>query len=307
MATLPFDLSQLRCLVVLSETLHFGRAASRLNMTQPPLSRQIALLEQRMGVQLFERDRHSVRLLPAGHYFAREARAILQRAEEAAVQTRLAAAGELGTLTIGFTQAASYELLPRLIGLHHARFPTVSYVFRELLIEEQLRQLEAGALDVGLVRPPIDRGRLDAMVMMRDRFALALPSGDKLVGLEEVPIEALHRHAYIAWSPMARYFHQILDRLFQEAGVKPHTVVSMAQPPAILAMVRAGLGVAVVPAAMGQLGFSGVVWRRLTTAGLAPDALTLEYLLAWRRDQQAALVRRLVETAGDLSLPPPTC
>jgi DNA-binding transcriptional LysR family regulator len=307
MASLPFDLSQLRCLVVLSETLHFGRAAARLNMTQPPLSRQIALLEQRMGVRLFERDRHSVKLLPAGHYFAREARAILQRAEDAAVQTRIAAAGELGTLTIGFTQAASYELLPRLIGLHHARFPAVSYVFRELLIDEQLRQLESGALDVGLVRPPIDRGCLDAMVMMRDQFALVLPSGDELASLEEVPIEALHQRAYIAWSPMARYFHLILERLFQEAGIKPRTVVSMAQPPAILAMVRAGLGVAVVPSAMGELGFSGVVWRRLTSADLGPEALTLEYLLAWRSDHKAELVRRLVETAGDLAVAPRVC
>jgi len=304
MAALPFDLSQLRCLVALSETLHFGRAAAQLFMTQPPLSRQIALLEHRLGVQLFERDRRTVRLTPAGRYFVLEARAILQRSEEAAVQARAAAAGELGTLTVGFTQAASYELLPRLIGLHHARIPAVGYVFRELMVEEQLRLLKAGSLDVGMVRPPIDRDWLDTLLIMRDCFVLAVPSSDPLASQDDVPIQALHQRAYIAWSPIARYFHLMLDRLFQEAGVRPRTVVSMAQPPAILAMVRAGLGVAVVPAAMSTLGFSGVVLRRLTAPGLAPNALMLEYLLAWRRDNVDAMVQQLVETATHLAVEP---
>lgn len=304
MATLPFDLPQLRCLVALSETLHFGRAAARLNMTQPPLSRQIALLEQRMGVTLFERDRRTVKLTPAGRYFVHEARAILQRAEDAAMETRLAAEGELGTVTIGFTAAASYELLPRLIGLHHARYPAVSFVFKETFIEEQLRLLEAGTLDIGMVRPPVDRERLDTLTIMRDRFALAMPAGDPLARHEVVPIQALHRRAYIAWAPIAKYFHLILDRLFQEAGVRPRTVVSMAQPPAMLAMVRAGLGVAIVPAAMAALGFSGLALRPLAAPGIDPAVLSLEYMLAWRRDNREATVRRLIETAGELAVQP---
>jgi DNA-binding transcriptional LysR family regulator len=298
----PFDLQQLRCLVVLSETLHFGHAAVRLNMTQPPLSRQIALLEESMGVRLFQRDRRTVTLTSAGRYFVEEARAILQRAEDAAVQTRLAAEGEQGTLTIGFTQAASYELLPQLIGLHHARFPAVSYVFKELLIDEQLRLLEAGSLDVGMVRPPLDHERLDSLIIMRDWFTVALPAGDPLARLEEVPIQALHQRNYIAWSPIAKYFYLILDRLFQDAGVRPRTVVSMAQPPGMLAMVRAGLGLAVVPAAMGSLAFSGIVLRPLVAPGMDPAVLKLEYLLAWRRENREATVQRLIETAGELTV-----
>jgi DNA-binding transcriptional LysR family regulator len=298
----PFDLQQLRCLVVLSETLHFGRAALRLNMTQPPLSRQIALLEESMGVRLFQRDRRTVTLTSAGRYFVEEARAILQRAGEAAVQARLAAEGGHGSLTIGFTQSASYELLPHLIGLHHARFPAVSYVFKELLIDEQLRLLEAGSLDVGMVRPPLDYERLDSLMIQRDRFAVALPAGDPLASLEEVPIRALHQRNYIAWSPLAKYFFLILDRLFHDAGVRPRTVVSMAQPPGILAMVRAGLGLAVVPAAMGSLGLSGIVLRPLVAPGLDPAALKLQHLLAWRRENREPAVLRLIETAAELTV-----
>jgi DNA-binding transcriptional LysR family regulator len=302
MARLPFDLPQLRCLVVLAETLHFGRAAVRLNMTQPPLSRQIALLEASMGVLLFQRDRRTVTLTPAGRYFAEEARAILQRAGEAAEQARLSAEGRHGTLTIGFTQAASYELLPQLIGLHHARYPGVSYVFKELLIDDQLRQLEAGSLDVGIVRPPLDHERLDSLILHRDCFVVALPAGDSLACLEEVPIRALHQRNYIAWSPLAKYFFLILNRLFHDAGVRPRTVVSMAQPPGILAMVRAGLGLAVVPAAMASLGFSGIELRPLVAPGIDSSALKLQHLLAWRRENQEATVRRLIETASDLAV-----
>jgi len=304
MPALPFDLQQLRCLVALSETLHFGRAAARLNMTQPPLSRQIALLEQRMGVRLFDRDRRTVMLTPAGRHFAHEARSILQRSEDLAVETRLSAQGELGTLTIAFTQAASYELLPRLIGLHHARYPAVSFVFKELLIDEQIRLLEAGSLDIGMVRPPVDRDRLDTLTIMRDHFSLALQDSDPLVHCHVVPLQALHQRAYIAWSPIAKYFHRILDRIFEDAGVRPTTVVSVAQPPAMLAMVRAGLGVAVVPGAMGALRFNGVTLRPLVAPGQDQAALELAYLLAWRRDNREATVHRLVETARELALDP---
>jgi DNA-binding transcriptional LysR family regulator len=131
---------------------------------------------------------------------------------------------------------------------------------------------------------------------------VAMPAGDPLADHDAVPLQALHRRAYIAWAPIAKYFHLILDRLFQDAGVRPRTVVSMAQPPAILAMVRAGLGVAVVPTAMGALGFSGLVMRPLVAPGNDPRALELEYLLAWRRDNREATVRRLIETAGELAM-----
>jgi DNA-binding transcriptional LysR family regulator len=101
---------------------------------------------------------------------------------------------------------------------------------------------------------------------------------------------------------LAKYFFLILDRLFQDAGVQPRTVVSMAQPPGILAMVRAGLGLAVVPAAMGSLGFSGIVLRRLVAPGMDPAALKLQHLLAWRRENREPALQRLIETAGELTV-----
>src|SRR5690606_37391175 len=117
--------------------------------------RQIALLEERLQVKLFIRHNRSVALTSAGTFLLNEARAILHRAGEAATRTQLAANGEQGTLVIGFTSTASFELLPQLVSRHHRNYPGVSFVFNELLIEEQLRMLDEGALDVALVRPPV--------------------------------------------------------------------------------------------------------------------------------------------------------
>lgn len=300
MNPLPFDLHQLRCFVVLCDTLHFGRAAARLNMTQPPLSRQVALLEERLGVRLFDRDRRSVRITPAGRYFLPEARELLRRAEDAAAETRLAAAGVLGTLAVGFTATASYDLLPRLVGLHHARYPGVGFVFKELLIEEQLRLLGAGSLDVAIARPPVDGQRFATLTVMRDHWAIAVPSGHPLARRRTVAVKSLHGMPYIAWSPISKYFHEIQEQLLGEAGVVPQRVVAMSQPPAILAMVRAGLGLAMVPGAMAGQGLAGVALRPLATTGVDPALLALESVLTWRRDDRQATVERFLATAREL-------
>jgi len=302
MTPLPFELAELRCFVVVGETLHFGHAAARLNMTQPPLSRRIALLEQKLGVKLFERGRRSVNITPAGRYFLQEARSILRRAEDSAVETRLAAEGALGTLTIGFTSSVGYVLLPSLIALHHKRYPGMRFACKELLIDEQLRLLDSGALDIAIIRPPVDAKRFHSRTVMRDRWALALPSGHALTRRRTVPISALHEESYIAWSPAAAYAHLSLERVFEAAGVRPRPVVSMSLPPAILSMVRAGLGLALVPSAMASLGVPGVVLRPLDSEGIDPVILALDSVLAWRRDSVEATVERMIETAAELDV-----
>lgn len=302
MTPLPFDLAELRCFVVLGETLHFGHAAARLNMTQPPLSRRIALLEQKLGVQLFERGRRSVTITPAGRYFLHEARLILRRAEDSAAETRLAAEGALGTLTIGFTASVGYVLLPNLIALHQKRYPGTRFACKELLIDEQLRQLDSGALDVAIIRPPVDAERFHSRTLMRDRWALALPRGHVLARRRTVPLRALHEESYIAWSPAAAYAHLSLEQVFQAAGVRPRTVVSMSLPPAILSMVRAGIGLALVPSALASLGVPGVVLRPLDPAGIDPAILALDSVMAWRRDKVPAMVERMIDTASGLEV-----
>src|SRR5690606_25154416 len=128
-----FELSQLRCFVAVAEELHFGRAAQRLNMTQPPLSRQVQLLERILGVVLLDRTSRSVRLTPAGRSFLIEARRILRLAETASLTTRRIASGEEGRVAIGFTAASGYSFLPQLVELSRTRLPGVDLALREMV------------------------------------------------------------------------------------------------------------------------------------------------------------------------------
>src|SRR5919206_4230100 len=146
-----FDLNQLRCFVTVAEELHFGRAAARLNMTQPPLSRQIQVLEHIIDAPLLERTSRSVRLTPAGRTFLPEARRILRLAESAVASTKRIARGEAGSIAIGFTAASGYSFLPRLITASRSRFPDVDLVLKEMVTADQLEALAAHRIDVGLL------------------------------------------------------------------------------------------------------------------------------------------------------------
>src|SRR5207245_8024630 len=151
-----FELQQLRCFVIVAEELHFGRAAARLHMTQPPLSRQIQMLEHHLSTQLLERSSRSVRVTRAGRVFLAEARAIIRLAENAALSARRVAQGDAGTVTIGFTAVSGYRFLPGLIATCRKRIPDVDLALKEMVTMEQIDALGSGRLDVALLRPHFD-------------------------------------------------------------------------------------------------------------------------------------------------------
>ena len=152
-----FELSQVRCFVAVAEELHFGRAAARLNMTQPPLSRQIQILERILGVKLLQRGNRLVKLTPAGQSFLTEARLILKLTESAALLARRVAEGKAGSVNIGFTAASSYSYVPELVAVCRRQLPDVELILKEMVSGDQLKRLGAGEIDIGLLRPPIPR------------------------------------------------------------------------------------------------------------------------------------------------------
>ena len=152
-----FELSQVRCFVAVAEELHFGRAAARLNMTQPPLSRQIQILERILGVKLLQRGNRLVKLTPAGQSFLTEARLILKLTESAALLARRVAEGKAGSVNIGFTAASSYSYVPELVAACRQQLPDVELILKEMVSGDQLKRLGAGEIDIGLLRPPIPR------------------------------------------------------------------------------------------------------------------------------------------------------
>ena len=286
-----FDFSQLRCFAAVAEELHFGRAAARLNMTQPPLSRQIQVLERILDVQLLERTSRSVRLTAAGRSFLPEAQRILRLAETATHVTRQVAAGRAGVLKLGFTAASAYDFLPRLVTVLRRALPDVTLALREMVSQDQVEELLAGRIDAALVRPPVTHPDLIAVRALAEPLVAALPAGHPLAARVQLTLADLGGEPMIAYAPNeARYFNDLIQGLLAEAAVEPRIVQRLTQIHAILALVRAELGIALVPAAAERLRFEGVMFRPL----LLPAPRPAELVLAWRRDADEPLIARLV-------------
>jgi DNA-binding transcriptional LysR family regulator len=274
-----FDLSQLRCFVAVAEELHFGRAAARLNMTQPPLSRQIQILERILDAALLDRTSRTVRLTPAGRSFLPEAQHILRLADSAAAATKRIASGKGGTIKMGFTAASAYSFLPQLILHCRSQLPDVDIVLEEMVTHEQLNALTSGRIDVGLVRPPVIQPGLNCRSVAIEALVMALPCNHRLSQSEIIGLREVDTEPFIMYAPYeARYFHDLLVTQFNKAGVQPRYVQYLAQIHSILALVRAGLGLALVPASAGSLHYDGVVLR---PARISP-AKPVELHLAWQ-------------------------
>lgn len=287
-----FELSQLRCFVAAAEELHFGRAAARLNMTQPPLSRQIQLLERILGVVLLDRTSRSVRLTPAGRVFLREARRILRLAESAALTTRQVATGETGRVIIGFTAASGYGLLPDLLTLARRHLPKLDVTLREMVTDEQVEALITGRIDVGLLRPPLNRTEFEKMAVLSEPLVAALPSGDPRLEKSVLTLADFDRTPMIMYAPEgAWYFHNMLTTMFDEADVRPQAVQHMSQIHSMLALVHAGLGAALVPEAATRLRFDDVFFRPVQTSPAEP----VELYLVWRKDSDNPALKPLLE------------
>jgi DNA-binding transcriptional LysR family regulator len=280
-----FEISQLRCFVAVAEELHFSRAAERLNMTQPPLSRQIRLLEHHVGAQLLERNSRTVRLTAAGKAFFPEAARILRMADEAVFTARRAAKGEQGTLAIGFTSASGYSLLPEVVSRLRERAPGVALTLKELVSTMQVEALNGGQLDLGLMRPHPINPELDSTLIATEPLMLAIPAREAAQWPEAPTLASLHGKPFVMYSPYeARPFYQMLTERFERAGVVPDIVEHIGQVHTMLALVRAGIGAALIAEGASRLQFDGIAMRRIETE-------PVETVCTWRRDNDNPVLR----------------
>ena len=282
------ELRQLRYFVAVAEERNFTRAAERLHMTQPPLSRQIRLLEHQVGTALLERTNRVVRFTAAGKAFFPEAARILRLADEAATTARRIASGEKGSIAIGFTAAFGYGLLPELVRRLHRRAPKISLTLKEMVTSEQLEALESGQLDVGLMRPHPPHGGLQTVVLGREALMLALPAREAARWPAKPTLACLHERPFITYAPYeAGYFYQLVHSCFARAGVKPRVVEQVPQIHTMLALVGSGIGVALTPETASRLHFEGVLLRRVATKPLRP----VEMVYSYRTDNDNPILR----------------
>ncbi|KQT13293.1 LysR family transcriptional regulator [Ramlibacter sp. Leaf400] len=259
-----FDLPQLRCFVAVAEELHFGRAAERLHMTQPPLSRQIQLLEHAVGTQLLERTSRSVRLSVAGAAFLREAQAILRHAERAAELARRAASGHLGRVVMGYTAVAGYVLVPSLLNAATTAYPDIEIVLQEMVSSAQMPALAQGDIDIGLARPLGAQRGVRHQRISREPMLLALPARHPLAGRTQVRLQDLAEQPVVMYSSgEGRYFHDLIAQLLRPCEPPPRFVQHVGQTHTVLALVRGGIGLGIVPASAQHLRLENVVFRKL--------------------------------------------
>jgi DNA-binding transcriptional LysR family regulator len=233
------ETSHLRCFVAVAQELHFGRAAARLNMTQPPLSRQIQLLERALGCEVFTRNSRSVILTPAGAALLPDAQRILRLLENASKGARDVAAGRRGTVNCGFTAASAYRFLPALVGRIKVELPDASLMLREMVSKRQIAALDAGELDVGLFRPPVDRTSYQSRMVAREDLVLALPRDHHLLARSSLSWRDVDRQDMLMYDPRdAHYFYDLLASRFVQEGIFPNYVQHLTQIHTILSLVR---------------------------------------------------------------------
>lgn len=276
------EINQLRCFVAVAEELHFSRAAERLHMTQPPLSRQIQLLEHSIGLPLFVRSNRMVRLTPAGRHLLPEARAILKMAEQARHSAMRAGRGESGRVVIGFTAVAGYQYLPEMLVRLRKALPDIDLQLREMVTALQVEALEQGQIDLGLMRPSRRGETLEHRCVASESLMAAIPADHPLAASRSLHLTDFHDQSMVMYAPdEARYFHDLVNQVLHAQQVFPRHEQHVGQVHSVLALVRSGFGVAMVPESASRLHYEGIVYRPI--GGLAPTK-PVELHLVWRRD-----------------------
>ncbi|WP_448954210.1 LysR family transcriptional regulator [Labrys neptuniae] len=295
------DLRQLRYFLTVAEELHFGRAAERLAMTQPPLSQAIQGLEAELGVRLFARTKRSVALTPVGRSWLAHARRVFEEAQALPDIARRLQRGEAGLLRLAFVSTADYSLLPDMVSVFRAQFPAVELALLEMTSDLQIEALLEEEIDAGLViassRASLP-ARLDYRPLLREPLIAAVPEAWIGEGRPGFTLQGLLVDALLA-APLILFprrsapaFHDIVSGYYAGHGATLPLRQEAIQMQTIISLVAAGMGLALVPQSLQRLQRQGVCYLPLPD-----DAPLIETGLAWRTDDRAPALRRLLELA----------
>ncbi|MDX8035395.1 LysR substrate-binding domain-containing protein [Lentzea sp. BCCO 10_0856] len=291
------ELRHLRYFVAVAEERHFGRAAERLHMAQPPLSQQIQQLEAELGVTLLHRTTRKVELTRAGTVYLERARDVLAAVDDAGAEARRVAAGLQGRLVVGCVGSATYSLLPALARTLREELPEVDFAFRgEMLAPDQVESLLARRIDLALLRPPVDHPSVRVNTVRRDRLIVALPDGHRLASRQRLTIKDLQEEDLIVHASRGRsVMYEIVSKLCHEAGFAPRIRHEVSETSTLVTFVASGLGVAVVPEPVAELGVTGTTYRPLT------GNHGIDLATAVRADDDSPVLARALAVLGELA------
>ncbi|MEH2454708.1 LysR family transcriptional regulator [Nostoc sp.] len=279
------ELRQLKYFVTVAEELNFRRAAERLFMEQPPLSRQIRQLENELQVELFHRSKRGVTLTLSGQAFLDEARLTLAQAERAAKAAQQASQPQ--ALAIGFSICAFNRVLPKLIQAYRQQYPDVVVTLTELSSEAQIQALLNNAIDIGFVHAPIVHLDLLTFTFLSEPLVVALPPDHSLVDHEQIDLRSLATEPFIICSEAVKpeMYAQVMQ-LCHQTGFSPRIVQEASSPEVLLGLVASGMGICLVAEGAEIRHRAGVIYRPLST----PTPI-LEIAAAWRKQSVSLILK----------------
>lgn len=295
------ELRHLRYFAAVAETCHFGQAAAQLHIAQPALSQAIRQLESELDVTLFTRTTRQVSLTPAGEFLRTEAARVLAAVDDSVRGVRRIGAGRHGLVRLGLTGTASFSHLPGIARVVKRELPEVALeIHADLLTPAQCERLQSGALDLGVLRPPATGEGLTLRTLEVEPLALAIPLDHRLAVEPVVALADLRTEPFVAYSARDSAVNEAVLRSCREAGFVPRREHEAPSTAVLLALVAAGLGVAVVPASVRALPLEGVIFRDLLDAG------SVELSLAYRTADDNPVVDAVIEVleAADLFTAP---
>ena len=284
------ELRHLRYFLAVAQERNFTKAAERLNMAQPPLSRQIQQLEAELGVTLFDRDSRPLSLTPGGALFREQALQVIQRMDEMQGMMKRFVAAERPRFVIGFVPSIIYARLPRIIRGFREAAPGVDLSLIEMMSLEQITALKEGRIDVGFGRVRFDDPALRREVLREERLIVALPLGHRLLaGERPITLSELARESLIVYprEPRPSYADQVLS-LFRDHGLEPQSIQEVRELQTAIGLVAADAGVCIVPTSVRRLERGDVVYREMA------DHATSPIILSHRRNDQSALLETLM-------------
>ncbi|MCY3586361.1 MAG: LysR substrate-binding domain-containing protein [Acidimicrobiaceae bacterium] len=270
------NLQRLRYFATVAEELHFGRAALRLHMSQPPLSQQIRQLERELDTALFDRSTRRVSLTDAGKFLYPEAVRLLAAADGVDRLMEQHRHGQTGTLRVGFVDSAAYEVMPRVLAEYRRRRPQVEFELHTLSSDEQVQALRAGRIDLGIGRAAADAGGVEATLVMHERLVLAAGASHRLAASGAACLGDLAGEPIIGFDRnVSPSLHAVLAGTLRVEGVAYDPMIEATEYTTILGFVAAGEGVAIVPAGVQTFRPPGLQYTPLTDASASVPLLLL--------------------------------
>src|SRR6266403_26474 len=281
------ELRQIRSFLSIAETLHFGRTAELIHLSQPALSLQIRALEEEVGVRLFDRNRRKTALTAAGSAFRDDAAAALSQLDQAIRRARLAANGKLGLLRIGFISTAGSEIVPNIVAQFRELNPDVEFSLRAIPTADQVQMLETGSLDIGFLRLPIGgHSAFDVVTVHREPFVLVVPASHKLAKRKRVRLREVSGQDFVMYErTYAPGFHDLIFGMLRDAGIIPDVRQTAGEMPTLISLVDSGMGVAILPASAVKHSVASVV-----ACEIADEIPMSEIGIAVRKGNRAPVV-----------------